>query len=89
MHLDCGHAIVLQGYFELQPWGPTDLRRSWEVLSTLIDRFRCQVTYFEGNLKEIVIDRPLVALSLIEGELIYNDKNIQMKIETTTLHQEI
>lgn len=30
----------LQGYFELEAWGP-DFRRAWEALTMLNDRFRC------------------------------------------------
>ena len=45
-------SLSLQGYFELEAWGP-DFRRAWEALTSLNDRFRCQITDFEGRIREI------------------------------------
>lgn len=67
--------LSLQGYFELEAWGP-DFRRAWEVVTMLNDRFRCRVTNLEGRIREIHITRKLVrrAWSLTEGQLTYNDR---------------
>ena len=68
-------SLSLQGYFELEAWGP-DFGRAWEAVTTLNDWFRCWVTDFEGCPREIHTTRELVrkAWNVIEGQLTYHDR---------------
>lgn len=50
--------------------------KTWELLCTLMEKIKCYVMDFEGNMRDIMLDRPLLrrALNMVNDDLTYNDR---------------
>lgn len=54
------------GYFKLKPWGP-DLRRAWELVSSIDKDGSTLITDFDGHQVQVLITLPLIREALHLG----------------------